>query len=177
MAASNVLSPLSLAAESDGSAPAEHSRIELVAAALRTRGRVCLTVLGSSMRPWLRPGDILWVCRTSFPQIFPGMVVLFARDGKLIVHRVIQKHATASGAALITKGDFVPQADAPVAPDELLGRVVWIQRGWRQIDLESNRQRVGGMLLARISPFARFWFPVARKAKHVLLAAGVTKNI
>lgn len=105
------------------------------------------------------------------------MVILLARGGKLIVHRVIRKQATASGPALITKGDFVPQEDAPVAPDELLGRVVWIQRGKRQIDLDSSPQRVGGLLLARVSPFTRLWFPVARKAKSVLIAAGIAKQV
>jgi len=176
MAASGVLSH-SLSAESNRNGPATHSCIEQVAAALRTRGRVCLTVLGSSMFPWLRPGDILWVCRTNFRQTSPGMVVLFAREGRLIVHRVIRKHAMASGPGLITKGDFVPQADAPVTAEELLGRVVWIQRGKRQIDLDSSPQRVGGLLLARVSPFARFWFPVVCKAKRALIAAGITKQV
>ena len=177
MAASSVLSSRPLTAESNYAGLGQHSCIEQVAAALRARGRVCLTVLGSSMFPWLRPGDVLWVCRTSFPRISPGMVVLFARERKLIVHRVIRKQAAASGPGLLTKGDFVPHADAPVAPQELLGRVVWIQRGKRQIDLGSSPQRFGGLLLARVSPFTRFWFPAARKAKRFLIAAGIIPQI
>ena len=173
MAASGVLSSPSLVAESNCTGPEQHSSIEQVAAALRSRGRVCLTVLGSSMFPWLRPGDILWVCRTTFRRISPGMVILFAREGKLIVHRAIRKQAGAFGPKLLTKGDCVAHADAPVTPDELLGRVVWIQRGKRQIDLEASPQKFGGLLLARVSPFARFWLPAARKAKRLLIAAGI----
>jgi signal peptidase len=176
MAASGVLSP-SLTATSNCTGLEQHSSIEQVAAALRARGRLCLTVLGSSMFPWLRPGDILWVCCTSFDRLSPGMVVLFAREGKLIVHRVIRKQATASGPALLTKGDCVPHTDAPVLPQEILGRVVWIQRGRRQIDLDSSPQRFRGLLLARVSPFARFWFPAARKAKRLLIAAGMTPQV
>lgn len=156
------LFPTPLTAEPNRGAPEDASHVEKVAAALRTRGRAYLSVLGSSMFPWLRPGDILWVCWTDFRQVSPGMVVLFAREGRLIVHRVIRKRATASGPALITKGDFVPRADAPVMPDELLGRVAWIQRGQRRIDLESRPKKVWGLLFARVSPSTRFWFSLAR---------------
>jgi len=141
-----------------------------LATTLTSRGFVCLRVHGSSMLPWMRPGDLLMVERVESSQIAVGDVVLFAREARLFVHRVI--HRSAPGCPLlVTKGDAVDQADAPLSRVELLGRVSSILRGRRQILLDSPQQILAGRLVARVSPSSRYWFPLARAAKRLLRAA------
>ena len=56
-----------------------------------------------------------------------GDVVLFVRDGRFFVHRVVERR----GRQVVTRGDAVPVADPPVQPHEFLGFVVSTQRGRR----------------------------------------------
>jgi len=46
---------------------------------------------GASMLPAVWPGDVLSVCRGSSTQALPGDIILFARQGRLFAHRVVEK--------------------------------------------------------------------------------------
>jgi hypothetical protein len=145
---------------------------EQLCRALATGGAVWLRVSGKSMVPWVRPGDILFVRRAVFQHVSPGQVVLVLSRRQLVVHRVIGRCRAASGPALLTKGDAVADADPRVSPAELLGRVEWIERGGRRINLESLAQRALGWLLARASFLSRFCYPAAGLARRLLLGFG-----
>ncbi len=156
----------------------EATRAEQVAEAMRARGVVRLRVFGASMLPWIRPGDLLHILRTDPDRVCPGEIILFARDGGLFVHRVIRKDQRPGWPLLVTKGDALPRADAPVTDAELLGRVISIDRGDRRIDLQAPGQIALGRLLSHLSVSSRFWFPVARLAKRLLLPArGATSRL
>ena len=142
------------------------TRVEEIREKLGERGEVRLRVFGGSMVPWIRPGDVLLIRRVDGRQIGAGNVVLFAREDRLFVHRVIGKRA---GGELVTKGDALPRADAPVTTEELLGRVTFILRGTRQISLETPRQIALGRLLSRLSFSSRLWYPLARVTKRMFL--------
>ena len=147
------------------------SLVASVTGALRDAGAVYLRALGSSMLPWLLSGDLLFIQRVEVPRVRPGEIVLFARQERLFVHRVIRKRRRDGQLLLMSKGDALPRADGPVSSAELLGRVVWIERGGRRIDLGSRRQLVLGRVLSSVSLSSRFWHPAARAAKRLLRAA------
>ncbi len=149
----------------------EASQAEQVVEAVRTKGVVRLRVFGTSMLPWIRSGDLLHILRTDLDRTCPGEIILFTRDGRLFVHRVIRKDQRPGLPFLVTKGDALPRADAPVTDAEFLGRVISIDRGDRRTDLQAPGQIALGRLLSRLSVFSRFWFPVARLAKRLLLPA------
>jgi hypothetical protein len=65
--------------------------------------------------------------------ICPGEIVLFARQGRLVAHRVLRKIYQQEGLFLLTRGDRLRKPDPPVSPEELLGRVTAIVRGDRRI--------------------------------------------
>ena len=50
-----------------------------IAAKLRADGSVCFRVLGASMFPWIRSGDLVFVRRFAYEQASRGDVVLFER--------------------------------------------------------------------------------------------------
>ncbi len=64
------------------------SGCNLVSEAVRAVGRVRLRVSGTSMVPSMRPGDLITVERAGTAEIAPGEIVVFARAGRLVVHRV-----------------------------------------------------------------------------------------
>jgi hypothetical protein len=51
--------------------------------------------------------------------------------GRFFVHRNLRQQQTDSGVLLLTRGDAMPHPDEPVAAEELLGRIVSVERGQR----------------------------------------------
>ncbi|MCL5289123.1 MAG: signal peptidase I [Acidobacteria bacterium] len=143
-------------------------RAELLADVLRSGGTVVLRVFGGSMWPWLRSGDALFVRREDATHIHLGEVVLFVREGRLFAHRVIRKSSRDGRPVLITKGDALPRADAPLAESELLGRVVRVRRAGREFALDSPQRRALGRAAAFVTHSSRFWYPLARALRRVL---------
>jgi len=141
-------------------------RAEMLADVLCSGGTVTLRVFGGSMWPWLRSGDALSVRREDAARIHRGEVVLFAREGRLFAHRVIRKLARDGRAVLITKGDALPHADAPLEAAELLGRVFRVRRAGREFALDSPQRRALGRAAALLTHSSRFWYPLARALKR-----------
>jgi signal peptidase I len=107
---------------------------------VRTFGEVRLRVFGTSMVPFILPGDLVLIQRASLDEILPGQVVLFLQKGRLFVHRVVdRKVAVTAGrpevSCLITRGDRLRHEDPPVSSLELLGRMVSIERDTRKVEL------------------------------------------
>lgn len=102
---------------------------DLAAEVAGTFGRVRLRVSGTSMVPAIRPGDLISVERVSVGDVSPGEVVVFAREGRLIAHRVVARTGSPDEGYLITRGDRTRRNDALVSSAELVGRVARIERG------------------------------------------------
>lgn len=119
------------------------------------------------MWPSIRPRDIVFIQRADINRIFPGQIVAFARENRVIIHRVLSKTQKLRGdtpeLCLITKGDALDGADFPVAREEFLGRVTRIHRGRRHIDLESTTRQAFGRIAASISPWSRLLFGSVRR--------------
>ena len=103
------------------------ARNHLAAALVRTAGRLRLAVSGSSMLPAIRPSDLLLIRRCDLRAARVGDVVLFLRGDRLFAHRVVVN----DGAALVTRGDALDEADPPIGGGELLGRVERVVRRGR----------------------------------------------
>jgi signal peptidase I len=122
---------------------------------VRTFGEVRLRVFGTSMVPAILPGDLVSIHRANLQDISLGEVVLFLREGRLFVHRVVARkvaaHASDSDEPfLITRGDRLRHTDPPVSAPELLGRVVSIERDHREVKLPAanSNPRILRMLLS-----------------------------
>ena len=105
------------------------------------------------MTPAIRPGDTIEVERTHPREIQAGEIVLYMRGERIFAHRVVQRTHSARGIELVTRGDRMQKADAPVSAQELLGRVNWIERGRKRLAASSklgSAERALGRIL-RIS--------------------------
>jgi signal peptidase I len=94
---------------------------------VRTFGGVRLRVFGTSMVPSILPGDLISVQRVDLSEISTGEIVLYLRDGRLFVHRVVAHAGNQDHPRLITRGDRLSYYDPLVSSSELLGRVTSIQ--------------------------------------------------
>lgn len=89
-----------------------------------------LRVAGSSMLPALHTGDQITVEAATLAQLQVGDLLLFHHRGSLICHRLVALERTGAGPQLTTKGDATTGCDAPLHPDQVLGRVVEVRPSW-----------------------------------------------
>lgn len=125
----------------------EHAlKCELAGEVLRSSGRLRLQVTGWSMLPSIWPGDTLILESAITGDVSEGDIVLFSRDCRLFAHRVVR----AVEQGLLTRGDAMPQADPPVAENELLGRVACIVRNGECVEpirnLRLSHRAVAGLV-------------------------------
>ena len=147
---------------------------------VRNFGEVRLRVFGTSMVPSVLPGDHVLIQRATLEEILPGEIAVFLREGRLFVHRVVERKKMSVGGSgneelcLITRGDRQRDCDLPVNSSELLGRVICIERDQREIKVAPNKViRLTSRLLQSsdsatslyllLSTFSRSIFP--RRAK------------
>jgi signal peptidase I len=106
---------------------------------VRTFGVVRLRVLGTSMVPSILPGDLISVQRADLSEIAPGEIVLYMRDNRFFVHRVVTRAGNQDDPRLITRGDRLLHNDPTVSSSELLGRVTSVRThdGRRQREIRS----------------------------------------
>jgi len=95
---------MSKAVTACGSTPRETLGCELAAEVPRSWGRLRLRATGASMLPAVWPGDALYVCRRSATQALPGDIILFARQGRLFAHRVVERTIHQGAPFWITRG-------------------------------------------------------------------------
>lgn len=82
---------------------------------------------GYSMRPTIRDGDII-VVRPAAQVRIGDVVFLQAANGRLLAHRVIDKVVDDGQAFIRTRGDACWQQDPLTPQEQVLGRVVSIEK-------------------------------------------------
>ena len=98
-----------------------------------------LRVLGGSMFPWIRSGDILQINPARTYSV--GDILLCTRGNDWVAHRVHSIVKRRSPTHLVTRGDALALPDPPVSIDAVLGRVDVIERGGRHLRADSYRGR------------------------------------
>jgi len=114
---------------------------ELAEEVLRRCGRLILPAAGRSMVPAIWPGDALLVERSTNSHVAPGDIVLFSNAHRFVAHRVIEQNGDAETGQVLTRGDSVATADAPIRPDEILGKVSFIVRNGKCFEPRKSLRR------------------------------------
>ena len=92
--------------------------------------RVRFRAAGTSMQPAIEDGDTITVAPVASTDVKRGDILLSTHGQRAIAHRVVDIHIAGSEiAAFLLRGDAKGACDAPVAPDQILGKVVAIERG------------------------------------------------
>ena len=107
----------------------------------RSGGSGRVRVQGDSMRPMLRPGDVLEVAFKGDPPR-TGDLLLFRQADYLVVHRLLGRARRQGGeVGFRTRGDASMALDPRVAEGSVLGRVVAFERGSERRELKGRRAR------------------------------------
>jgi len=121
------------------------------------------------MSPFITNGDVVKVVPAEGKINLGDIVLYLSSYGNVTVHRVIRKRKE----GVIIKGDSVPSPDQLVPSEQILGRVVSVEKdGWR-ISLDKPIGRVINSLFATISPFSFLTYPLLkfmRPADFVVLS-------
>jgi hypothetical protein len=89
---------------------AHELKCDLAADVICRFGTLRLRVNGFSMLPSMWPGDIACVSSVDRDAYRLGDVVLYARNGRLFVHRLVEM----AGETAVTRGDALLDRDPPV---------------------------------------------------------------
>lgn len=113
-------------------------KCELAGEVLRRNGKLRIRVNGWSMLPTIWPGDALIIDALNDGPVGVGQIVVFGRDGRLFIHRVVSEDVASSPATIQTRGDAMPQSDPPISTTALLGKVRTIVRNRCEIEAVAN---------------------------------------
>jgi signal peptidase len=119
------------------------------------------------MCPFIKDGDILEVEPIKLSALRPGDVAFFRRDGGVVqAHRVVRRVDIDGVLALLTKGDSRLGFDDVVYAEQVLGRVVVVERETRRIRLDSSLCRLTSWFYVKIAPFGLWIHKIRIRAKR-----------
>jgi hypothetical protein len=110
---------------------------------------------GWSMHPTIRYGETIIVEPLGDSAVRAGDVLLYRHARFAIAHRLVRVTST----ELVLRGDAADSCDAPISSDQLLGRVVAVERRGR---------------LLRFGLRSRLWSPVSARALRRVRVARAT---
>jgi len=116
---------------------------------------------GTSMHPTIRHGDVITVDPVASGNLRKGDIILCRLLSGLIAHRIVNiEEREGCGLTFILQGDASISCDAPMNAEQVLGKVVCLERDHRSIDPYSWRVRLWSMFylwLARIKRSVSQW--------------------
>ena len=139
---------------------------QVVQEVLALNGTFAFRARGYSMCPLIHPGDILQVQPVTPQELRKGDIVLFlGPQGSYVTHRLIRKvKANGRLVVLITQGDNTEAQDIPIQAQEVVGKVVAIEREGRWLRLDRGM----GRLLNYAIYYFRGWSPWRPRAARGL---------
>jgi signal peptidase len=122
---------------------------------------------GWSMRPFIRDGDFIVVNPVKNSSIKKGDIVFYSNaENKIIVHRIIRKYKKNHRIKVLIKADAPFGSPEKVDRQNVLGKVVAIERYGREKRLDRKPYQIIGLLFAVISPFSRWIYPIGSLMKQ-----------
>jgi signal peptidase len=116
---------------------------------------------GGSMHPSIRDREAVIVEPVEASRIERGDIILYRHAYGLTAHRVLRINPEGDERLFILRGDASVNSDAPVRAEQVLGRVLAVERDGRELSLKGRR---AGLRFA----FARFSAQIKCFAKAAL---------
>ncbi len=116
---------------------------------------------GRSMTPTIREDETITVDPVSASSVRKGDIILYNNETGVIAHRVVhieKKDASLQPHSFIFRGDASITDDKPVAPGQVLGKVVSVERGGQSIALcgmKAKTKRTARLLASRLKRWLR----------------------
>ncbi len=133
---------------------------------MRERGASLRTpVHGWSMTPFIRDGDVVTIAPIgpAGPRLGDVLAVELAQGSLLVIHRVVRR----VDRGWLLRGDNAMAPDGVVPPEQVLGRVVRVQRLGREVRLGLGRERAVIAALSRAGALTRL-VALARRLRRAV---------
>ncbi len=120
---------------------------------LTNNGTINFTARGSSMVPFIKDGDNIFINSISKHQLEIGDVIFYQKEEERpAAHRVVEFKYQGNQLLTGTRGDSLTCPVEMVPFERVLGKVVRIQRRGKMINLNKNRNRTLGKLWVKLYP-------------------------
>jgi signal peptidase len=134
---------------------------------LREGHQIKFRAPGTSMHPTICNGDLITIAPLKPSDIITGDIILYRHKNGVVAHRVInlinsQSSALSPQHLFTFRGDAAPVFDDPVGADQILGKVVSIERNGRCIDPYRFRATLHYKARRTASRLKRFFFKSVR---------------
>ena len=135
---------------------------DLMTELLRRGAYVRFRAIGASMQPTIEDGELITVAPVAPESVKRGDILLYQNERGVFAHRMV---GLVKGTVTIDGGDSPPyllrgdasvSCDAPVQLEQVIGRVVAVQRGGRNLALDSrlaNLMRLARLKIAKSKAF------------------------
>ena len=144
----------------------QHLFIDVSIELLRQGKNVRFRAPGLSMHPAIKEGEIITVVPISSLDIKRGDILLYLAGRKVVAHRVVsikrekgdpstQSSRLSPQQLFILRGDASATCDDPVEAQQILGKVVSVEKRGRRIDLYCRRAKMLHFAHARASRLKR----------------------
>ena len=131
---------------------------------------------GRSMYPSIREGEVITVEPVAASDVKLADIVLYRSERGLIAHRVIEI-ASRDARVFRLQGDASLSCDEPVAAEQILGRVVGVQRNGRSVGLASRGAKMWHQVRRLASGLKGWTYPAGTGSRPDLDFLGETLTI
>jgi signal peptidase I len=106
-----------------------------------------LHVNGGSMQPFIQRGDWVVIEPVKAPEMLKkGEIILFSRGNEFVIHRIIKLE----DEKIITRGDWTRIKDPPISHNDVVGKVIEIEKTYLKIKLTNPFFRLINFLYYQI---------------------------
>ena len=140
---------------------------DLMTELLRQGSSVRFRALGASMQPTIEDGELITVAPMASARIKRGDILLYQNERGVFAHRVVGR--VGDCPHFLLRGDAAVSCDPPVLRDQIIGRVVAVQRGGRSLALDRrlmNLLRLTRLWLSKSSAFRLLHFFYQERIKN-----------
>jgi len=127
-----------------------------------------LPLSGESMVPFLPSGSKVLVSQTEAGQIRRGNLLLYEAEGRIICHRVLRRRRYGASYTFLTKGDGRRMTDPWVCAEQVIGKVMAINRNGSIVRLNTPLRRLQAVAAAAISLVGTGSLAVLRRTRKLL---------
>lgn len=131
--------------------------IDLSSRILSNGGAFSFKAHGLSMHPFIRHGDVITVHPFRTCDLRLGDIACYnSAGGRLVVHRIVKKKAWNNQLVLKLRGDAAPDSVEWIKSDQVMGRIVGVRRGDKNIPLCGGYRRLIALLWITFFPLSYF---------------------
>jgi signal peptidase I len=126
----------------------DHNTFQLLKVTIQKDGWLELPSFGDSMYPFIKQGNICRFVSCETKQLKKGDVILFySHTGQLIAHRLVSIITKENKLLFLLKGDTNLGFDQLIGREQILGKLVTIQKQHKTVNPEHQMARLWGKII------------------------------